>query len=270
MKILSEAEIQYAIELFNSGMSLTKISKQLGVSRFALTKKIKNAGLTVIPNGKKSVNSNYFSNINEHSSYWLGFLMADSHVDIKANNLELTSKDRDHIEKFKTDLQSDHKISEKCINGSYYYRLSLSDKQIVTDLQQFGFYNNKTYGWDIPSIPKEFIKFFICGLFDGDGCIRLRKSKIHQWKGKTTCSIVCYKKETLQEIKNIIIEHTGIEEKHINIYDYENRIPELCISSVKAVQIFLDWIYKDSDIYLNRKYEKYLEFCRLETRGDKK
>ena len=37
-----------------------------------------------------------------------------------------------------------------------------------------------------------------------------------------------------------------------------------------ANEKFLNWIYKDSDIYLNRKYEKYLDFCRLRTISEKK
>ena len=54
---------------------------------------------------------------------------------------------------------------------------------------------------------------------------------------------------------------------HIRIYEYDYRIPELNISSTKALESFLKWLYKDATVYLDRKYKKYLDYCRLEPRG---
>ena len=54
---------------------------------------------------------------------------------------------------------------------------------------------------------------------------------------------------------------------HIRIYEYDYKIPELNISSTKALEAFLKWLYKDATIYLDRKYKKYLDYCRLEPRG---
>ena len=263
---ITESEIEEALNLFNSGLSVTKIAKQLGRDRDTLTKYMKASGANIIQNNnKKYVNSNYFSEINEHSAYWLGLLMADGHVDLNNNSLELTLKDKDHIEKFKQDLSSDHKVNVKHIKNNYYYRLNIRDFKLISDLKKYGFYNNKTYGWNVPNISNEYIKDFIRGLFDGDGCIRLKNTP-----GSCCCGIVCYSEETLNQIKNIICNNTNIDPCHLSIKKYGNRIPELRIFSIEANEKFLNWIYKDSDIYLNRKYEKYLEFCRLRAISEKK
>lgn len=265
MSKISKSEIDKAIELFNSGISITKIAKQLNRDRGTLTKRLKDAGVSIIQdNNKKYVNSNYFSEINEHSAYWLGLLMADGHVDLNNNSLELTLKDKEHIEKFKQDLSSDHTIGTKTINGHIYYRLCFRDKTIINDLANYGFHNTKTYNWNMPDIPNEFMKDFIRGLYDGDGCFRLKINK-DIYVGESNCSIVSYNKDILEQIKIIICSETNINPKHISIYDYENRIPELNIHSKDAIQQFTDWIYNDATIYLNRKYQKYLDFCRLRT-----
>ena len=53
---------------------------------------------------------NYFDNINSFKkAYWLGFLSADG--SLKNNKVQICLSDRDHIEKFKEDLKSEHKIS---------------------------------------------------------------------------------------------------------------------------------------------------------------
>ena len=269
MAKISESEIKQAIELFESGISITKIAKQLNRDRSTLTKHLKNKGINIVQNNKKNINSNYFKNINEHSAYWLGLLMADGHVDLNNDTIELTLKDKEHIEKFKADLNSDHKIGIKVINNNEYYRLCFRDKTITEDLARYGFYNTKTYGWNIPDISDEYMKDFIRGLFDGDGCFNLNVNK-EIYVGESSCSIVCYSKDTLEQIKMIICTFADIKNNNIAIYTRSNRVPELNIHALEAIQKFSDWIYKDATIYLNRKYDKYLEFCRLRTISEKK
>ena len=54
---------------------------------------------------------NYFDNINSFKkAYWLGFLSADG--SLKNNKVQICLSDKDHIEKFKEDLKSEHKISD--------------------------------------------------------------------------------------------------------------------------------------------------------------
>lgn len=46
--------------------------------------------------------------------------------------------------------------------------------------------------------------------------------------------------------------------------DVKNKnIHELRTSSMKRIRSVLQYLYTDSTIYLDRKYQKYLEYCRL-------
>lgn len=257
MKI-PDNEIQLAIEKFNNGMSITKIAKELNRDRGTLSIRMKKAGANITQHcNKKEIDNTFFDEWNEKSAYWLGFIFADGHLSMD-NNFDLCIKDKEHLEKFKTDLKSNHKISKKCVKGNEYYRISFRDKILGSRLKELGVNPNKTYDWKIPDIPKEYIRHFIRGLYDGDGNLNLKKTK-----GTCSFRIVSYVETVLEDLKNIIQNEIQIEESHIRIYNYSYRVPELNVSSTKAVQSLLDWLYKDSTIYLDRKYNKYLAYCRL-------
>ena len=257
---IPDEEIQQAINMFNKGLSITKIAKILGRDRGCLSNRMKEAGANITQHcNKKSVNSEFFNEWNEKSAYWLGFIFADGHL-TPDGKLDICIKDKDHIEKFKKDIKSNHKISTRTIKGSNYYRISIQDKIIAKRLNELGIAHNKTYGWNIPNIPDEYMPHFIRGLYDGDGNLNVRGSA-------TAFRIVCYDKSILELLMNHILDNVENVKGHIRIYDYPNRIPELNISSKKALESFLIWLYKDATTYLNRKYEKYLSYCRLEPRG---
>ena len=130
------------------------------------------------------------------------------------------------------------------------------DNQLGTRLKELGVSSNKTYGWIIPEIPMEYISHFIRGLFDGDGSFNLCNKK-----HGPSCRLVAYDINLLEELIEIIIQQVPSVKNHIRIYNYDNRIPELNISSKQSVKDFLDWLYDSATIYLNRKYEKYLGFA---------
>ena len=254
MAVITEQEVQQAIEMFNNGMSITKIAKELNRDRGTLTKRMKAAGTNIVQHcNKKQVNSSFFDEWNELSAYWLGFIFADGHLS-NNNCLEICIKDKEHIEKFKTNINSNHSISVKTINNNDYYRINMRDQHLGNRLKQLGVTSNKTYGWTIPDIPMEYMNHFIRGLFDGDGNFNNRQYR-------PVIRIVSYDISVLENIIEIIKQQLPNVNDHIRIYNYDNRIPELNISSHKAVREFLDWLYKDATIFLDRKYQKYLGYA---------
>ena len=58
---IPDEEIQQAIDMFNNGISITKIAKQLGRDRGTLSVRMKAAGANIVQHcNKKSVDSNFF------------------------------------------------------------------------------------------------------------------------------------------------------------------------------------------------------------------
>ena len=115
---------------------------------------------------------------NENTAYWLGFLAADGSCKEERAQLilGLSTKDRDHIVKFKEFIGASASITDrmnKCQNGKSYPAsyLTIYSPLIQKDLAQFGIVPNKSHSnIDFLSyIPEQYKIAFILGYFDGDG-----------------------------------------------------------------------------------------------------
>lgn len=246
-----------AFNMYKEGMSIAAISKELGVKRQSLSKRLKEKyDLEILPDGKKKVDSNYFKNIDsEDKAYWLGFFFADGYVS-SANSIELCLKesDKDHILKFKESIKSNHVVGKKknILNGKafYAYRISISDSDLSKDLKELGCINNKSLTCRFPLLNKELIPSFIRGFFDGDGTLYF-DNRYNKMNPK--CEFSCGSIDFVNELKGILKNYYDIDS---NLYTDRN-IYSLRISGKNNNMKFLDLIYKDANIKLDRKYKLY-------------
>lgn len=117
-----------------------------------------------------------FSEINSYEkSYWLGFIAADGSVRNNSLTIGLASKDKEHLEKFKSFLVTDKevKFSLKHCQGKTYDSnyITIFSKQIISDLSKYGIIENKS-NQDInflENIPEKYKISFVFRLIDGDG-----------------------------------------------------------------------------------------------------
>ena len=121
----------------------------------------------------KNVLTNFEKIDTEEKAYWLGFLYADGSVGSKEDKIELglAEKDLKHIEKFKTFMNINNKISYREKTKSY--RMSFRSAQCKQDLINKGCVPKKSLILNFPNenqVPKYLIRHFIRGYFDGDGC----------------------------------------------------------------------------------------------------
>lgn len=250
--------------MIQNKMGITALAKHFGVDRHVLKDKLsKKYGYVISrPKGKKDINENFFENIDtEEKAYWLGFLTADGYLsDDNSLQLCLAEKDRKHIEKFKQNIESSHKISlkqatinNKTINS---YRISINNKKIASDLRKLGFNNNKSYECYIPfeNIPKSLLHHYIRGLMDGDGCVVNYETKYNKKHVRLTiCTTVSC--QLINDITLCLEEELSINVKY---RIGKNKKPvDIIIGKQKDVKKFYDWIYKDATIYLDRKYDKF-------------
>lgn len=123
---------------------------------------------------KKMFNERFFQVIDtEEKAYWLGFLYADGCITNKAVRLEISIKDRKHLEKFKDILQYQdaHFYFRKDVESILLY---MNSSVMVQDLETLGCVKKKTHILQFPDteqIPPSLIHHFMRGYFDGDGCI---------------------------------------------------------------------------------------------------
>ena len=137
---------------------------------------------------RKLINENFFKSWSEEMAYILGYWFADGCITRRKDMKEgcsylcqFGSKDKEQLEKIRDILDSNYKISQytKKINNKNFinYSLHIRSKEIYEDILNLGGVERKSLIARFPYVPKEYIKHFIRGYFDGDGCITIKKGK---------------------------------------------------------------------------------------------
>lgn len=199
------------------------------------------------------INQNFFDVIDsEEKAYFLGILCADgcNHINNTKISLFLKESDKNLIVKLNNLLQPDKPINHYSKKtGSSQYGLQISNKRISDKLTELGCVPQKTFTLDLPTynqVPENMYSHYIRGYFDGDG-----------WLGKKDISIVS-NNLFCKKLAEMLLTKLNIKTR-ITI---RNKVSELCFSR-KDILCFLNWIYKDANIFLERKYQRYLEYHKI-------
>ena len=252
----SEDQMKYIISEYKKGKTLSALGREFGVSYSTIRNLLKREGIKTEGNKHNFPRDEfYFSNIDsKEKAYWLGFLYADGCVHSNSNEISITSKDRDHLEKFRKAIKSKNKISES-IDRRFsslpkIYHFSIRDKQLKSDLIKWGCVPNKSLTLTkIPNIPRDFVSHFIRGYFDGDGSLHwLNGTKNFRISFVGTAPF-------LKDIQKELGLSLSLGQQKGNQSKYFQ------VAGRKQVPMILDYIYKDSDenIRLTRKYKNYLD-----------
>lgn len=210
---------------------------------------------------KYSFNEHYFDNIeSEHQAYWLGFLMSDgyNHESKSQVSLRLHIQDIEILQKFKEDLQYTGEISIINRGNTQYCDLTLCSPIFSETLAKLGCIQGKTYTLEFPKLPNNLLNHFLRGYFDGDGCISITQ-RSNRKEGSMQYQLNFVGKDSvILKIQDIICKNTGVFKTKLR--NRKNSFAN-CISwcGRKVCFKILQYLYKDSTIYLNRKYNKYLQ-----------
>jgi hypothetical protein len=212
-------------------------------------------GIDVInkQNEQSGLKKDIFSKINnEEKAYWLGFLYADGSIDKNESIISLCLKesDLDHIKKFKTFIGTSNKISYR--HKVKAYRLDFRCKSMKEDLVKLGCVPNKTWILsELPNIPEKFKKHFLRGYFDGDGCISFANIR------KDGTCLPAISIVSNQKMLKAICDF--LEEPYRPTKKAGTEVCSIRWTGTKAIRI-LNFIYENSTVYLERKYNRYKIF----------
>lgn len=248
----------YYKEFLSTNISQTEFCKKYSLCRQYLGERFKEKypNVKTRKGNKYSINSNSFANINHYSAYWLGMLLTDGYLN-KENEISLCLKDKEHIEKFKSFLKSNHKICTKTINLNnkkyYAYSLSFKDTIIYKDLNKLGCYNNKSFTVRLPLLEELYMPDLIRGIFDGDGSTTNKSNTT-----SNSINIVSANIDFLNDIRSVLEKNLII----VNGINKSRNLYNLRISVKKEnLKRFFNYIYKNSDTSnrLNRKYNSIIK-----------
>lgn len=188
--------------------------------------------------------------------------------------VSLSELDTTHLEKFKTSLESTHPIQFYELGKSGFASEYKETRFFVSNMHMCGvLYNN--YGIvprrdnvdkTISKIPKQYIRHFIRGVFDGDGSFSYYLHKKTQKKAgvqftTSPCLLPVIEKEFVEaglcaDISRKHYKRHKEEDKDINCMS-------LIFSGVRQSKRILDYLYFDSNgMYLERKHNKYEQFIK--------
>ena len=200
----------------------------------------------------------------QEKAYWLGFLMSDGYNNENNNcvSLRLHYKDIDVLEKFKEFLKTDtpiHIYNRNISENKIYCDLTVSSYILSSRLSDLGCVQGKTSILEFPNIPKYLYSHFIRGYFDGDGCVSIIPRKDRKEGSKQYQLNFVGKESVLLKIQEIICDNTGVTKTKLR--NRKNSFVKAISWSGKNVcKKILDFLYKDANTYMHRKYNKYLQF----------
>ena len=219
-----------------------KFNLNFGILRYHLAKR----GISRGRGLKASCNEDYFKNIDtEEKAYWLGFIMADGNISNFSGGyylkFSLEKNDADTIKAFKNAIE----FAGAIIHNRNNIGISIGSKSIYNDLNRYGIIERKSGREIIPFglIPDELIRHFVRGYFDGDGCVSM----------SGTVQICCGRIFAESFIDNINPNF------RIKNFDTTNVVVNLLSTRKKYCKEFYEYCYRDSNIYLQRKFSRFVE-----------
>jgi hypothetical protein len=117
---------------------------------------------------------------------------------------------------------------------------------MCNSLEKIGMTPNKSLTLEFPNIDESLYSHFIRGYMDGDGCI------CNSCLSFTSTNNFCL------SLQNIFIKLFNIKGKISDASCHNGVTAVYNISKKSESKIILDWLYKDADMYLERKYNRYL------------
>ncbi len=255
--------------MYNGGETIESISKKLNSSMTSVHNSlIASKTQKRVPHWfhEKELNEDYFKEIDtEQKAYWLGLLYADGCLCRRINTYNVTlglkESDRYLIDKFRIDIGSTHKISKHIkipknsdvgFTKKLYisYSLNISNKTFGENLIKHGITERKSLTCELPTTIKDesLWRHFFRGYWDGDGSIFTT--------GKSNITVISaavsfnFGGSSLRLLNEKYGMNFKIRKSKSKIY--------LLDTAGKGALKFLNWIYSDANIYLNRKYDKFI------------
>jgi len=259
---IKDTDTNNIIKLYNNNEKIKNISLLYNVCSNTILNILHKNNIQIRDNNweqkKYKLNRHYFDMIDsEDKAYFLGLLYADGCNTGENIQISLAGDDSEILNKISKNFYFNERpllkneLSKENINHQDRFTLVISDQKILKSFEKWGIIGNKTFRLDYPQfLNNDLFNHFLRGCFDGDGSVFLSKGYIN-------VSIVGYK-ELLEKLKIKIETILNIE---MNLYPKSNnKTYELITSNMLYVKHIYDFMYKNSNYYLDRKYNIFKSY----------
>ena len=221
------------------------------------------------------INVDFFSEWSPEMAWVLGLLFTDGNVG--RGRITITSIDFDLLEKVQKLLNSTRSIKkhqQTYDKTKHIYTFEFYQEKMRKQLELLGLTERKSLTMKFPDIPKEYMRHFVRGWWDGDGSFFLNDGKIR-------ASFVSGSKEFMEKLveelysegffRTRLIAMSAIEQESFRLkfppYQYplkihidkrtKNNSYSIKIDSINNLDKLFYYFYQDvaESIYLKRKYD---------------
>lgn len=209
------------------------------------------------------VDEDFFKCINtEEKAYILGFICADGHISEDRLVITVSEKDLDILEKIKCAMHSNHPLKRVKRTNPYnrtsrkqltLVELMIGRRELVKPLFDMGLTTDKTYtlnGDILKYVPKYLMRDFLRGYFDGDGNVFFGRRYTSGYKYNVN---ICGNEDFL--LKSFQTHFPSSNKLYKDLYSKQCYVWK--ISSKDKVRDFMYYLYYNSSIFLQRKYNEY-------------
>lgn len=262
-------------ESYINGESSVKIGKRYGVSHKSILKELHNMGIKVDQKRfvrKYKIDESFFDEIDTpNKAYIMGLLHSDgsNNIDKSTISISLQEEDKNILEQIRSEIKSEKPLefldySNKHDFGYTYknqYRLIMFSKHMCKELNDKGITPNKSLTIGFPHwLDGKLISHYIRGVYDGDGSIY----RAYRNDNNLPITVTITATESFcKNLKDICKEELDIS---AGIYDASchNGVTKVfTLSGRNIAKEFLDWIYQDANLFLQRKYDRYCEYYNI-------
>ena len=245
-------------------LSQREIARRLGIGKTTINRWAKEIGFK---HKKHIVNENFFDSWSENSAYVLGYIYADGNIAwnpkkrYQALTITSAAKDKNHLENVRQLLNSTKPLLYSAKTNSY--RLIANSKLLCLKLMKLGVQPRKTLTIKFPKfVPNEYLSHFIRGIIDGDGHIRyVNREKSPYFEISISSGSLEFCNGLIESIRNAV----GISASARKVGANTLVIQYSCSRGEKLAE----FIYSNSSIFIERKYNQYNTFLEVHKNGRK-
>jgi hypothetical protein len=211
----------------------------------------------------RPTNTEFFTNPSDELAYFLGFFLADGYMTEKGMiGIQLHEQDVDILRKFshlicgEDRLQYIKKKYESNFKRSNQYRLIFTNNEVYNLFLKLGFDTKKTTTAKVPTYLENNSHFWR-GMIDGDGCLAFTSTFLVELVGTRS---VCNSFKRYCQLYNLGIDRSLTEFNRKKKYNVD--IVSFRIHGKEAYKLCQVLYENKGDLYLERKYNKYLQELR--------
>ncbi len=256
------------VQLYGTGLSGRQIASQIDIPESTIYKILKDNGVKCrkrnsVTNKLYEIDDRQFEEVKEPwQAYFLGWIWSDGNLKGNSIKLSISSRDKEVLDFFNLKIYGNKrplyftngvrwksKLTGKVYESTSQHVLLITNQKIADDLRKFGLIERKSLSIEFPKIDSKLLKYFVRGVFEGDGCVyfnpKLRAKSVDIASGSKNFLYALSLYLTSCDIQHKITQHCAIQ--------------KIKLATYHQITSFFNLIYDNEAFILKRKHDKFLK-----------